>query len=308
VDYQHFDFSSVSGIPDRDLQSVPSAQATAPQLALVLGSSDFGIKVVGTAKHQAELRLIAGSSAENSDACNCTALLIADPRNPRDPGFVAVRIAGWSIGSLPSEIAPMLNEALVRDGYAAAICAARIVEAGVDAEDDKSKYVVRLSACLPFVLHDVSEVAVPLKTLGQVISTGAKPEEPSMSLPADPVWGPVEHGSSPTVGAVVTLVIAAVAVLGVAALFEYQSQRSIDITATVKSSPASAAVQPQADPVSPSAIDEPVPFPIQAPATVPVQAPARSSTPVPVPLPRPRAVAPNPPGQPMPIGPPLRLK
>src|SRR5439155_18690865 len=133
-------------------------------------------------KHQAELRLIAGSSAENSAACNCSALLIADPRNARDPSFVAVRIAGWSIGSLPSEIAPKLNEALERDGYAAAICAARIVKAGDDAEDDKSKYVVRLSVCLPFVLHDLSEVVVPLKMLGQVISAGANPEEPSMRL------------------------------------------------------------------------------------------------------------------------------
>src|SRR5439155_23366837 len=102
------------------------------------------------------------------------------PRNPRDPGLVAVRIVGWSIGSLPSGTAPMLNEALVRDGYAAAICAARIGEARDDAEDDKSKYVFRLSACLPFVLHDVSEVAVPLKTLGQVISASANPEEPML--------------------------------------------------------------------------------------------------------------------------------
>src|SRR5438034_9432473 len=59
-----------------------------------------------------------------------------------------------------------------------------------------------------------------------------------------------------------------------AALFEYQSQRSIDITATVKFSPDTAAAQPQADPASPSAIDAPVPLPIQAPATIPIQAPA----------------------------------
>src|SRR5439155_25694151 len=56
----------------------------------------------------------------------------------------------------------MLNEALVRDGYAAAICAARIGEAGDDAEDDKSKYVFRLSACLPRMISpNSSATAVP---------------------------------------------------------------------------------------------------------------------------------------------------
>ena len=40
-----------------------------------------------------------------------------------------VRIAGWMIGSLPSEIALMFKEALLQNGYAAGMCAAKIVEA-----------------------------------------------------------------------------------------------------------------------------------------------------------------------------------
>ena len=143
-------------------QGDASAPAPRPGMAIIIGDGQFGLKAVGTAEHQDELAQIAGGRTEEGADHVCGALLIPDPKNPYDPGAVAVVIASHVVGYLANNTAPSLKQALRAGGFIAAGCAARIVGGRERADGDKGDFGVRLDASQPFNLRPIAkETAKP---------------------------------------------------------------------------------------------------------------------------------------------------
>jgi hypothetical protein len=139
-----------------------AAQAPRPGMAILLGDGQFAMKAVGTAEHQHELAQIAGGRTEQGADHLCGALLIPDPKNPYDPGAVAVVIASHVIGYLATNAAPSLKQALRAGGFIAAGCAARIVGGWEREDGDTGHFGVRLDAAQPFNLRPIAkETAKP---------------------------------------------------------------------------------------------------------------------------------------------------
>ena len=127
------------------------------QCAIVVGDGEFGMHVVGTARHQMALEKIAGGRKNLVAGQFCGALLLPEPENPHDPSAVAVYIDGRRMGSLHRDVAPGFKRALFGRDYAAAGCIARIDRDG----GRRGRFGVRLDAFIPFDLRDLEPDEIP---------------------------------------------------------------------------------------------------------------------------------------------------
>ncbi len=131
-----------------------------PALAIVIGDGQFGMQAVGTAHHQDELEVIAGGRTEAGADILRGALLVPEPKNPHDPGAVAVVISSQVIGYLQSDVAPSLKEALRAGAFVGAGCAAKIVGRWERADGARGDFGVWLDAYVPFRLQSIAKQAV----------------------------------------------------------------------------------------------------------------------------------------------------
>ena len=278
-----------------------------PALAIVIGDGQFGMNAVGTAPHQDELERIAGGRTQAGADVLCGALLVPEPKNPRDPGAVAVVISSQVIGYLPSDVAPSLKEALRAGQFVGAGCAARIVGGAERPSGEGADFGVRLDAYVPFRLQSIAKQ--PARNAAPLLVVRDDSPPPMAARPIEPhafgerVVEPEELAPGPgrgrrAVSALVDLILIVAILVGGFWWVQRLPREPLDAATPAAVSPPA---DVQASPPPPAPLPEPAapppvlapwpvapapPDPSPAPAAAEPAAPPQASAPSPAPVPR----------------------
>lgn len=82
------------------------------RIPYIKGNGSYHFEVVGESHYQPALRRVAGPRSEDGVRAECIAMLCREPNNPHDPNAVRVEVNGATVGYVPRDMAPDVQEAL----------------------------------------------------------------------------------------------------------------------------------------------------------------------------------------------------